>query len=113
MLKLLADENIESALTAGLRRNAVDIVTVQEAGLTAAADDEVLAWAASHGRVLLSHDRRTMNQHSYARVARGEAMPGVLLIGKGVSIGRVIYMLIEMIEPMEPHDAADRVLFVR
>jgi len=58
MIKLLADENLDNTIIRGLlRRNlGVDIVRVQDIGLSGEDDPVVLAWAADEGRVLLSHD---------------------------------------------------------
>ena len=36
----------------------LDIVRVQDVGLRTASDPDILAWAASEGRILLTHDRK-------------------------------------------------------
>ena len=92
MLRFAADENITRQLLAGLRRRIpdIDIVSVQEAGLSGADDPAVLAWAASEGRILLSHDLSTMVPVAYARVAEGLTMPGVFLFSDRVPVGAVI-----------------------
>jgi hypothetical protein len=55
MLKLAADENFDNDIVRGaeLQLPELDFLRVQDVGLTGAEDDEVLAWAASEGRVLL------------------------------------------------------------
>lgn len=74
-----------------LRANpAVDIVTVQDAGLRGSADSAVLEWAAAEGRVLLTHDVATMTRYAYKRVAAGELMPGVFGIGAQVPLADAI-----------------------
>jgi hypothetical protein len=80
MLKLAADENFNNDIVAAVRqrRPDLDLVTVQEAGLRAAPDEDVLEWAASEGRVLLTHDVTTMTRHTYDRIRAGQKMPGVL-----------------------------------
>jgi hypothetical protein len=52
MLKLAADENFNIDIRRGVLRAllGLDFVRVQDVGLVAADDDEVLAWAASEGR---------------------------------------------------------------
>jgi Domain of unknown function (DUF5615) len=54
MLRLLADENFNGSIVRGLvcRQPEVDVVCVQDVGLSGADDRTVLAWAASEGRVL-------------------------------------------------------------
>lgn len=58
MLRFAADENFNNDIVRGLRRRMpdLDIVRVQEAGLSGAIDTDVLEWAAREGRVLLTHD---------------------------------------------------------
>jgi len=52
LLRFLADENIESQLIAAIRRDpAIDIVRVQDVGLSGAGDPAVLEWAAQEDRV--------------------------------------------------------------
>jgi hypothetical protein len=42
-------------------------------------DPDVLAGAAENNRIVLTHDRATMSDDAYARVAAGERMAGVFL----------------------------------
>ena len=62
MLKLVSDENFDGSILRGLyrRRPSLDIVRVQDVGLSAAPDPDILAWAAVENRILLTHDRETM-----------------------------------------------------
>ncbi|HEY8503195.1 MAG TPA: DUF5615 family PIN-like protein [Gemmataceae bacterium] len=70
MIRLLADENLNGSIVRGLtlHRPDVDLVRVQDAGLSGADDPSVLAWAAEHGRVVLSHDAK---DHSQIRLRAG------------------------------------------
>jgi hypothetical protein len=67
MLPMAADENFNNEILRGLRRRdpSLDIVRVQDAGLSGADDPTVLEWAASQQRVLLTHDVSTMTAHAY------------------------------------------------
>ena len=89
MLALAADENFNNDIVRALlrRRDDLDIVRVQDAGLTGADDRRVLEWAASEGRVLLTHDVSTITRFAYARVEDGLAMPGVFELAYDISIG--------------------------
>jgi ABC-type sugar transport system substrate-binding protein len=100
MLALAADENLNNDIVRGLlRRNPdVDIVRVQDAGLAGAHDEAILAWAATEGRVLITHDVTTLTQYAYQRVRRGEAMPGVFEVSRSVSIGQAIEDLLLLAE---------------
>ena len=59
MLRLLADENFNDSIVRGLlRRNPeLDVVRVQEVGVSGADDRSMLAWAANEERILLTHDQ--------------------------------------------------------
>lgn len=92
MLRLAADENFDNNIVRGLlrRRPDLDIVRVQDAGLSAADDPSVLEWAASEGRVLLTHDVSTLTGHAYARVHAGLPLPGVFEVSPDLPIRRAI-----------------------
>jgi hypothetical protein len=92
MLPLAADENFNNDIVRGVRRRnpAVDIVRVQDAGLSGKDDSLILEWAAQTGRVLLTHDVSTMTRYANERVQEGKQMPGVFEVGRNVSIGTAI-----------------------
>ena len=92
MLRFLADENFNHRIVRGLLRQApeLDIVIAQDVGLAATPDPEVLTWAAEHGRVILTHDVRTLVPHAYARVAAGLPVPGVIASSDSIPIGPAI-----------------------
>lgn len=92
MLRLAADENFNNAIVRGLLRRApdLDIIRVQDAGLSGADDPTILEWAAGECRVLLTHDVSTITRYAYERVDAGRPMPGVFEVGRSVPIGRAI-----------------------
>jgi predicted nuclease of predicted toxin-antitoxin system len=65
MLRLAADENFNGDIVRGLlRRNPkLDIVRVQDVGLSGADDPSVLKWAADQGRIVVTHDISTLAKH--------------------------------------------------
>lgn len=79
MLRYAADENFNGDIVRGLlRRNPnLDIVRVQDVGLSGADDPTVLEWAASQGRLVVTHDVSTLSKHAFDRVASNRPMPGV------------------------------------
>jgi hypothetical protein len=92
MLRLAADENFNNDVVRGLvrRRPELDIVRLQDVGLSGADDEAVLEWAAQEGRVLLTHDVSTITRYAYERVRAAQPMPGVFEVGRGVPIRRAI-----------------------
>ena len=86
MLLLVADENFNNDILRGLLRRdpSLDIVRIQDIGLTHAPDPEVLEWAARENRGLLTHDRNTITKFAYQRVRSGQSMPGVIEVDRSV-----------------------------
>ncbi len=92
MIKLATDEDFNNRILRGvLRRNpTLNILRKQDAGIGRADDPQVLAWAASEGRILLTHDASTLIGYAYERVRQGLPMPGVFEVRQEVPIGVVI-----------------------
>jgi hypothetical protein len=92
MLRLAADENFNNAILRGLllRKPDLDIVRIQDVGLSGARDVDVLEWAAREGRVLLTHDVTTITRYAYERVGLGKRMPGVFEVSRALPIGTAI-----------------------
>ena len=100
MLRFLADENFDNTIVRGLFRGrpALDIVRVQDVGLSGKDDPMVLEWAAQEGRILLTHDVATITRYAYDRVRQGQPMPGVVEISTDSPIGRVIEDILVLVE---------------
>ena len=113
MLKLVSDENFNGDILRGLYRQlpALDVVHVQDIGLSAAPDPDILARAAVEGRILLTHDRDTLPHCAYARVRAGEAMPGVFLVSDLMPIGQAIEEILLAAECLTPEECKDFVRF--
>jgi len=103
MLCFLADENFNGAIVRGLFRwnPVLDLVTIQDSALLSAQDPEVLEWAASHGRLLLTHDIKTIPQYVRDRVAAGKSMPGVVEVPSICLISQVVYEILLLNECSE------------
>ncbi len=100
MLRLATDEDFNNRILRGLlRRNPhFDIVRAQDAGLRGRGDDEILAWAATEERILLTHDVTTMKQYVYERITIGLPMPGVFELSQDLPIGQAIEEIILLAE---------------
>ena len=106
MLRLVADENFNGAIVRGLLRRQVDldIGRIQDVGLLGADDPTVLDWAASEGRILLTHDRATMPDFAYQRVRAGLSMPGVFVSSNRLPIAQVIEDILLLANGSEPSE---------
>jgi hypothetical protein len=96
-----------------LRRNPhLDLVRVQDVGLSGRDDETVLEWTAQHGRVLISHDVSTITAFAYARVEAGWSMPGVVEVPRTLSISAVIKDLLVIAECSLPGEWEGQVLYL-
>lgn len=77
-------------LHAFLRREpALDVQTAIAAGLTGRPDPDVLAIAAGEGRVLLTHDKRTIPQH-FADFISTQSSPGVFIVVQKANLNAIV-----------------------
>jgi predicted nuclease of predicted toxin-antitoxin system len=114
LIRFGADEDLDNHIVRGLRhaRPGTDVMRVQDAGLRGARDENVLAWAAETGRVLLSHDASTATVAAYTRIRDGAPMPGLIIISQWLPIGQTIEDLLLIADFSVPADWADRVGFL-
>jgi len=91
-MKLLSDENFHGDIVRGLflRQPNLDLVRIQDIGLRAVDDPAILDWAAANYRIVLTHDRATMPNFAYERLARGEEMSGLFVVNDRMPIRQVI-----------------------
>ena len=114
MLQWLADENFNNDIIRALfgANRDLDIVRAQDVGLTGVADERVLAWAADHNRVLLTHDVSTITAHAYRRVMKGGAMPRVFEISRRVTVRSAVEDLILLSECSNPGEWEGQVRYL-
>lgn len=92
MIALAADEDFNNNIVRGVMRRQpeLDIVRVQDVGLSGADDPTVLEWAARERRVIFTHDVSTMTRHAYDRILAGKPMPGVFELSRKVPLAQAI-----------------------
>lgn len=114
MLRFLADENFNADITRGLllRQPDLDIVAIRDVGMEGAIDPEVLEWAAVQHRIVLTHDRNTMPNFAYERVAAGGEMMGLFVIGDRFPVGHAIDELLLIDSCSDESDWAGRVVYL-
>lgn len=91
-MRIAIDVNFRREIVEGLQKRIphLDIVWAQQVDLSQASDDVVLEWAAQEGRILLTHDQRTMPLAAYARIEQGLYTPAVIVIYQLTPIGKAI-----------------------
>ncbi len=96
MLQFLSDEDFNGDITRGVLKRAevIDWVRAQDVGLSNKDDSVLLAWAAEHGRMVVSHDVNTLIGHAVRRIENGEKMPGVVIVSQQLPTKRAIEDLV-------------------
>jgi predicted nuclease of predicted toxin-antitoxin system len=91
-----ADNDLKFGIVKAARRRepAIDFLSAQEVGLHGVADPDLLDLAAVNGRVLVTHDGRTMPDHFREHLALGKSSPGLLIVSQDAAIGDVVEALI-------------------
>jgi hypothetical protein len=114
VLRWLADENFNNDILRALfrRRPEIDIIRVQDAGLSGADDETLLAWAAERDRILLTHDVSTITAHAYLRVRSGARMPGVFELSRDVSIRDAVEDILLLTEGSRPGEWEGQVRYL-
>lgn len=106
------DENIQGAVTRGLARRVVDVVTAQADGYDETPDPLVLDRATGLGRVLFSQDEDLLAE-AHRRQAAGIPFAGVVYTHQDrLTVGELVGQLQLVAEAGEPEDFADRVTFL-
>lgn len=81
-IRFQADNDLSAVIvTTTLRREpAIDFQTAEAARLDSLDDKAVLQRAAADGRILITHDKRSMPRHFAEFLAEGHTSPGVLVV---------------------------------
>lgn len=111
-VSLYMDENVEEAITEGLRRRGVDVLRVQDDGRRETPDPEILDRAAELGRVMFTRDDDFLVEASRRQEA-GEPFVGVIYVHKdALVVGRCVIDLEVIARVNTPEDHADRVVYL-
>jgi hypothetical protein len=112
--RFLADHDLNEHIIDGvLRREPVlEFIRARDFGLSARPDAELLAHAAEHGFLLVSHDVNTMVGHANARIAAGQTMPELLMVQQSEPIGPVIDSMVLIWSASEAEEWAGQVRFL-
>ena len=110
-IRFQADANFNEDIVLGLLRleSLIDFQTADEARLRGVPDDLVLKRAAEDGRILVTHDRRTMPDH-FAEFISHSHSPGVLIIAQNLSVRTAIEELLLVWSASESEEWMDRIV---
>ena len=113
-MRFLADENFNNHIFRALllQKPGLDIVRVQDVGLSGKSDSEVLNWALVENRILLTHDVKTIPALAFGQLQNSQSIPGILLAHWDAPVGQVIADLLLLIECSEYHEWEGRIHYL-
>jgi hypothetical protein len=90
-VRFQADANLNQIILLAARRRepALDFQTALQADLSGVNDPEVLARAAREGRILVTHDRKTMPRHFFAFITTTTSA-GVLIVPQHLPVAAAV-----------------------
>lgn len=111
-LSFYMDENVSRLITEGLRRRGVDVLTVQEDGLSGEPDPIVFDRATELQRVLFTQDDDFLAEGSRRQV-EGVSFSGVIYAHqRNVSVGKCVQDLEIIAKACPPEELSDRVTYL-
>jgi uncharacterized protein with PIN domain len=109
-VRFQADADLNQILLkATLRREpGIDFRTAHAAGLVALDDGQVLAIAARDGRILVTHDRKTMPKH-FAEFIATDTSAGVIVVPQKLAVNAAVEDLILIWGASESEEWTNRI----
>ncbi len=106
-VRYYTDEHVVKAVAIGLRLRGVDVLTVPEAGLLGASDEEQLAFAFSEVRVIVTQDV------DFLRLAAlGMPHAGLVYAPQTTSVGQLVRTLMSIHSVMAAEDMVGVLEFI-
>ncbi len=110
-LELLLDEDVQTGLADALRRQGIDVVTVEEVGRRQLSDESQLEWATRQKRVLFTYNIKDFVALHNRWTERGWEHPGII-VSRQVTIGEALRPLSHLMQQRAPEDMINRVEFL-
>ena len=106
-VRYFTDEHVAKAIASGLRKRGIDVLTIAEADLLGAEDEDLLAFVRQEKRVIVTQDR------DFLRIAaREQNHPGVVYAPQGRLIGEMVRMLDLLVQVSDAEEMYGRVEFI-
>lgn len=108
-----ADADFNHKIVVGLRRRepSLDFRSARDGGVLGVPDPDVLRIAAEVGRILVSHDRRTMPGH-FVRFRATGSSPGLIIVSQDLDVGTAIEDLLLIWLATDAEEWLERIGFV-
>ena len=108
--KFQADADLNQRIVTGLRRRepALDFFSARDGGIIDLLDPRVLQTVADAGRILVSHDRKTMPAH-FVTFTSSQPSPGLIILNQDIDIGVAIEGLLLIWTATDAVEWVDRI----
>jgi hypothetical protein len=112
MLRLASDADVDGRIIRGLRRHQpdLDLRRSLDALPEGTPDPEVLEWAATEQRVLITRDRSTMVGFARQRSAARKPLPGLVVTTKSQRIGHAVEDILIIAHCMTEDEIRDQIV---
>lgn len=109
-IRFQADADLNQVIVKATLRlePSIDFQAATTAELSGVNDPDVLKLAAAQGRVLVSHDRKTMLHH-FGRFILSEESPGILIVSQRLPVARVAEDLLLIWAASSPNEWVNRI----
>ena len=113
IIRFQADADFNQNIVTGILRRepTIDFQTAIAAALSGLTDREVLELAAQQGRILVSHDLKTMPNY-FAQFITTQTSPGVIIVSKKLAISEVVETLILIWSASSAEEWVNRIAFL-
>ena len=110
-IRFQADADLRQAIVSGAirRQPNLDFQSANKAGLEGVKDPEVLAIAAGDGRLLVTHDRKTMPTE-FGQFMMSQRSSGVLILSQKLPIREAINAIILVWEASTAEEWVDQIM---
>jgi hypothetical protein len=112
-VRFQADADLNQIIVSATVRRAreIDFRTASSAGLGRLSDREVLELAAGDGRVLVTHDSKTMPRH-FAEFIESQTSPGVIVVPQHIPVATVVDDLVLIWTATEAEEWINRLCYL-
>ena len=106
-VKFYTDEHVAQAVVSGLRRRGIDVLSVPEAAMMGARDEEHLDFADLRNRVVFTQDEDFLVLH-----ASGISHAGIAYAPQGTAVGPIIRGLVLIHQILTPEEMRNHLEFI-
>jgi len=106
-IRFYTDEHVSRAVIRGLRQRGVNVLSVPDASMMGATDDEHLAFALTASRVIFTQDADFLRL-----AAQGQTHAGIVYAPQAASVGKVIYGLMLIYQLLDAEEMTNQIEFI-